>query len=157
MVPLPVLQEDVKVFLGEYRFEPPDTVRQSKRYSLCLWGWAILSEAEGEREGVSIGSWISVLTSSMSNTANLLTSSNQGTLFAGCAKQNPLPELSKLPLPLLHPLGPLNLQSIPSSAPRLTSRHPSGRDSPSWDGWPLRTNSTCTEVKRVFSRLRLCP
>ena len=36
MVPLPVLREDVKVFFGEYRFEPPDVVGQSKKYSLCL-------------------------------------------------------------------------------------------------------------------------
>ena len=50
-----------------------------------FWGCAVLSRAEGEREGVSIGSRISVLTSSMSNTANLLTSSNRGALFASCA------------------------------------------------------------------------
>ena len=41
-----------------------------------FWGCAVLSGVEGERRGVSIGSWISVLTSSMFNTANLLTSSN---------------------------------------------------------------------------------
>ena len=39
-------------------------------------GCAVLSGAEGERGGASIGSRISVLTSSTSNTANLLTSSN---------------------------------------------------------------------------------
>ena len=48
-------------------------------------GCAVLSGAEEERRGASIGSWISVLTSSMSNTANLLTSSNWGALFAGRA------------------------------------------------------------------------
>ena len=74
-----------------------------------LQGWAILSRAEEERDGTSIGSWISVLTSSMSNIANLLTSGDRGTLFASHTRQNPLPGLSKLPLPLLHPLGPLSL------------------------------------------------
>ena len=38
MVPLPVLQEDVEVFLGEYGFEFSDTVKQGKRFSLCLQG-----------------------------------------------------------------------------------------------------------------------
>ena len=52
-------------------------------------GCVVLSGSEGERRGVSIGSQTSVLTSSTSNTANLLTSSDWGTLFAGCAKQNP--------------------------------------------------------------------
>jgi len=41
-----------------------------------FWGCTVLSGVERERRGVSIGSWISVLTSSTSNTANLLTSSN---------------------------------------------------------------------------------
>jgi len=41
-----------------------------------LWGCAVLSRAEGESVCVFIGSWISVLTSSMSNTVDLLTSSN---------------------------------------------------------------------------------
>ena len=54
-----------------------------------FWGCAVLSGVEGERGGVSIGSWISVLTSFTSNTANLLTSSDQGALFAGHAKKNP--------------------------------------------------------------------
>jgi len=52
-------------------------------------GCIVLFGAEEEREGVSIGSLISVLTSFTSNTVNLLTSSDQGALFAGCAKQNP--------------------------------------------------------------------
>ena len=51
-----------------------------------LRGWAILSRAEGEREGMSIGSQISVLTSSTSNTANLLTNGDWGTLFTGHTK-----------------------------------------------------------------------
>jgi len=72
-------------------------------------GCAVLSGAEGERGGASIDSRISVLTSSTSNTVNLLTSSDQGTLFASYAKQNPPPGLNKPPLPLLHPSGPLNL------------------------------------------------
>ena len=38
MVPLPVLQEDVKVFLGKYRFKPPDAVKWSERCFLCLRG-----------------------------------------------------------------------------------------------------------------------
>ena len=82
-----------------------------------LRGWTILSRAEGEREGTSIGSQISVLTSSTSNTVNLLTSGDQSTLFASHARQNPPLELSKLPLSLLHPSGPLSLQSIPPSTP----------------------------------------
>ena len=40
MVPLPVLQENVKVFLGEYRFEFSDIVRWGERFSLCLQGSA---------------------------------------------------------------------------------------------------------------------
>ena len=79
-------------------------------------GCAVLSKAE-ERGGASIGSQISVLTSSTSNTVNLLTSSNWGVLFIGCTKQNPPPGLNKPLLPLLHPLGPLNLQSISPFAP----------------------------------------
>ena len=63
-----------------------------------LWGWAILSRAEEEKEGTSIGSQISVLTSSTSNTVNLLTSGDWGALFIGYAKQNPPLGLSKLPL-----------------------------------------------------------
>ena len=39
-----------------------------------------------------MGSQISVLTSSMFNTANLFTDSDWGALFAGCTKQNPPPE-----------------------------------------------------------------
>jgi len=109
------------------------------------------------RGSVSIGSQISVLTSSMSNTANLLTSSDWGTLFADHAKQNPPPRLNKLLLPLLHSLGPLNLQSIPLFAPWLTSRCPNGGGSPLQDSWPLHTNSNLAEVKSVFSGLCLCP
>ena len=45
-----------------------------------LQGRAFLSRAEGR--DVSIGSQISVLTTSMFNTANLFTNSDQGTLFA---------------------------------------------------------------------------
>ena len=71
---------------------------------------AVLSGAKGEREDASIGSRISVLTSSTSNTANLLTSSDRGTLFASRAKQNPPLGLNKPLLPLLHPSEPLNLQ-----------------------------------------------
>ena len=106
---------------------------------------------------MSIGSQISVLTSSTSNTANLLTSSDWGALFASHAKQNHPPGLNKPLLPLLHPLEPLNLQSIPPFAPRLTSGHPNGGGSPSQDGWPLYTDSNLAEVKSMFSELRLCP
>ena len=118
-------------------------------------GCAVLSRVEGERRDASIGSWISVLTSSISNTANLLTSSDQGILFSGCAKQNPSLGLNKLLLPLLHPLGPLNLQSIPPFALQLTSRRPNGGGSPSQDGWPLHTGSNLMKVKSAFSRLCL--
>ena len=122
-----------------------------------FWDCIVLSGSEGGRRGMSIGSWISVLTSSTSNTANLLTSSDRGTLFTSHAKQNPPPGLNKPLLPLLHPLEPLNFQSIPSFAPRLTSGHPNGGGSPSQDGWPLCTDSNLTEVKSMFSGLRLHP
>ena len=48
-------------------------------------GCVVLSESEGERRGASIGSRTSVLTSSTSNTANLLTSSDRGALFVSYA------------------------------------------------------------------------
>ena len=122
-----------------------------------FWGCTVLSGTEGERRGVSIGSQKPVLTSSMSNTVNLLTSSDWGILFAGCAKQNSPPGLNKSLLPLLHPLGPLNLQSISPFAPWLTSGHPNSRGSPSQDGWPLCTDSNPVEVKSMFSGLHLRP
>ena len=120
-------------------------------------GCIVLSGSEGERRGASIGSWTSVLTSSTFNTANLLTSSDRGALFASRAKQNPPLGLNKSFLPLLHPLELSNLQSIPLFVPRLTSRRPNGRGSPSQDGWPLCTNSNLAEVRSVFSGLRLRP
>ena len=121
-------------------------------------GCVVLSGLEGERRGASIGSQTSVLTSSTSNTANLLTSSDWGALFAGCAKQNPPPGLNKpFLLPLLRPLEPSNLQSIPLFVPQLTSGRPNGGGSPSQDGWPLRTDSNLAEAKSVFSGLRLRP
>ena len=120
-------------------------------------GCVVLSGSEGERGGASIGSRTSVLTSSTSNTANLLTSSDWGALFAGCAKQNPPLGLNKPLLPLLHPLELSNLQSIPPFALWLTSRHPNGGGSLLQDGWPLCTDSNLAEVKSVFSRLHLCP
>ena len=67
------------------------------------------------------------------------------------------PGLNKPLLPLLHPLEPSNLQSIPPFVPRLTSGRPNGGDNPSQDGWPLRTNSNLAEAKSVFSGLCLCP
>ena len=93
-------------------------------------GCIVLSGAEEEKEDASIGSHISVLTSSTSNTANLLTSSDWGTLFASYAKQNSPPGLSKPLLPLLYPSEPLNLQSIPPFAPQLTSGRPNSGGSP---------------------------
>ena len=122
-----------------------------------FWGYAILSRVEGERRGVSIGSQISVLTSSTSNTVNLLTSSDWGALFAGRAKQNPSLGLNKPLLSLLHSSGPLNLQSILSFAQQLTSGRSNSGGSPSQDGWPLHTDSNLAEVKSAFSRLCLCP
>ena len=118
-------------------------------------GCVVLSGLEGERRSVSIGSQTSVLTSSTSNTANLLTSSDWGALFAGCAKQNPPLGLNKPLLPLLHPLEPSNLQSIPPFVLQLTFGRPNSRGSPSQDGWPLRTDSNLMEAKSVFSGLRL--
>ena len=122
-----------------------------------LWGCTVLSGAEREKEGVSIGSRISVLISSTSNTANLLTSSNRGALFTSCTKQNPPLGLNKPLLPLLHPSEPLNLQSIPPFAPWLTSGCPNSKGSPLQDGWPLRTDNNLAEVKSAFSRLHLHP
>ena len=130
--------------------------RESFGQPLFLFWFPELRCPVQSRGSVSIGSRISVLTSSMSNTANLLTSSDWGTLFADHAKQNPPPGLNKPLLPLLYSLGPLNLQSIPLFAPWLTSRCPNGGGSPSQDSWPLRTNSNLAEVKSVFSGLRLC-
>ena len=56
-----------------------------------------------------IGSWISILTSSTFNTANLFTNSDRGALFIGHTKQNPSLGWSQLPLPLLHSSKLLNL------------------------------------------------
>jgi len=113
-------------------------------------------DQSGEGEGgVSIGSRISVLTSSTSNTVNLLTSSDQGALFAGCAKQNPPPGRSQLLLLLLHLSRLSNLRSILSVAPRLISRHLDGGDSPLQHGWALRIGNILVEVQSASSRR--CP
>ena len=120
-----------------------------------LQGRAFLSGVE--RRGVSIGSWISVLTSSTFNTANLFTNSDQGALFAGHTKQNPSLGWSPLSLPLLYPSKPLNLRSILPVAPQLASGHPSGGGSPLRGDWPLCTDSTLMEVGSTSSRLHLCP
>ena len=93
---------------------------------------------------MSIGSQVSVLTSSMSNTANLLTS-DQGALFVGCAKQNPPPGRSQLPLLLLHPSRPSNLQLILPVALQLTSGRLDGGDSPSRDGWAERIGAVVVD------------
>jgi len=86
--------------------------------------------AEGERGGVSIGSRISVLTSSTSNTVNLLTSSDWGALFTGRAKQNPPLGKIQLPLLLLYLSRPSNLRSILFVALWLTSGRLDSRNSP---------------------------
>ena len=86
----------------------------------------------------SIGSMISVFISSMFNTKNLFTNSDQGTLFTGHAKQNSPLERSILFLLPLRLSEPLSLRSIPSSVPQLTFRCPSGEGSSSQDNWPLR-------------------
>ena len=104
---------------------------------------------------MSIGSQVSVLTFSTSNTANLLTSSDRGALFAGRAKQNPPPGRSQLPLLLLHLSRPSNLRSIFSVAPRLTSGRLDSGDSPSRDGWALYIDNIPAEVWGVSSRR--CP
>ena len=122
---------------------------------LGLRGRAVLTGVE--REGASIGSQISVLTSSTFNTANLFTNSDWGALFAGHTKQNSPPERGQLPLLLLHLSRPSNLQSILPVAPRLTFRRLSDGSSPLRGGWSLRTDSTLTEVESVPSGLRLCP
>jgi len=82
----------------------------------------------------TIGSQISVLTSSMFNTANLFTDSDRGALFASCTKQNPSWGRSILPLLLLRPSEPSSLQLIPPFVLRLTFGHPSDGGSPSQDG-----------------------
>ena len=99
-----------------------DLYRQDDRRSAGIEG--VSGESSGEfffpfgpprqgcpdqRGGAFIGSRISVLTSSTSNTVNLLTSSDRGVLFASCAKQNPPLGRSQLPLLLLHPSRPSNL------------------------------------------------
>jgi len=76
---------------------------------LGLRGRGVLTREEGEIGGASIGSRISVLTSSTSNTANLLTSGDWGALFVSRAKQNPPLGRSQLPLLLLHLSRPSNL------------------------------------------------
>jgi len=122
---------------------------------LDLQGRAVLTGVE--RGGASIGSQISVLTSSMFNTANLFTNSDRDALFAGYTKQNPLPGRGQLPLLLLYLSRPSNLQSILPVALRLTFRCLSSGSSPLRGGWSLCTDSTLTEVESVPSGLRLCP
>jgi len=76
-----------------------------------FWGCVVLSGSEGGRRDASIGSWISVLTSFMSNTANLLTSSDWGVRLAnfkaGIKPTAPLSAFDKensieFPLDFLH-------------------------------------------------------
>jgi len=38
MVPLPMLWEDIEVFLGKYKLESSDAVRQNERFLLYLYG-----------------------------------------------------------------------------------------------------------------------
>ena len=83
-----------------------------------------------EWRGASIGSQISVLTSSTFNTANLFTNSDRGALFASHTKQNPPLGQSQLSLPLLYSSKLLNLRSILPVALRLASRRPSSGSSP---------------------------
>jgi len=110
---------------------------------LGLRGRAVLTGAEGG--GASIGSQVSVLTSSTSNTVNLLTS-DRDALFTGCAKQNPPLGRSQLPLLLLHLSRPSNLRLILPVALQLTSRCLDSRDSPSQDDWALCIDNIPTEV-----------
>ena len=107
------------------------------------------------RGGASIGSQTSVLTSSTSNTANLLTSSNRGVLFAGHVRQNPPLGRSQLLLLLLHLSRPLNLRSILPVASRLASGHPDGGDSPLRDDWALCIDNILAGVQGASSRQ--CP
>jgi len=118
---------------------------------LGLRGRAVLTGAKGERGGASIGSQTSVLTSSMSNTANLLASSDQSALFAGRVKQNSPPGRSQLPLLLLHLLRLSNLRSILPIAPQLISGHLDGGDSPLRDDWALRIDNILAEMQGVSS------
>ena len=118
---------------------------------LGLRGRGILTGGEREIGGASIGSRISILTSSTSNTANLLASSDRGALFASRVKQNPPPGRSQLPLLLLHLSRPSNLQSILPVAPQLISGHLDGGNSPLRDDWALRIDNILTEVQGASS------
>ena len=122
---------------------------------LGLQGRAVLTGAEGG--GMSIGSQISVLTSSTFNIANLFTNSDWGALFASRTKQNPPLGRGQLPLLLLHLSRLSNLQSILPIAPQLTSGHLSSGGSPLRGSWPLCTDSTLVEVESAPFRLRLHP
>ena len=101
-------------------------------FHLGLQGRAFLFRVEGR--SASIGSQISVLTSSMFNTANLFTNSDRGALFAGHAKQNSPPGQNQLPLPPLYSSEPSSLQLIPPFALQLTSGHPNDGGNPLQDG-----------------------
>ena len=73
------------------------------------------SEKEG---GMSVGSFVLVLLSSMASTLNLFTRSDQGALFTNHSTQNP--PLLEGPLPQKwNPSKPANLISAPSTAPSL--------------------------------------
>ena len=117
-------------------------------------GRAFLSGVEVT--GAFIGLLVSILISSIFNTANLFTNSDWGILFTSYAKQNPLPEWSKISSPLLHPSEPLSLQSIPLSVPWLTFGYPSSGSSPSQDDWSFCTNSTLMKAKSTSFGLHLC-
>jgi len=99
-----------------------------------LFPFGSLRQGFPDRSGggdVTIGSQLSVLTSSTFNTANLFTDSDQGILFASHTKQNPPWGQSILPLPLLHLSEPSSLQLISLFAPWLTFGHPNDGGSPS--------------------------
>ena len=73
------------------------------------------SEREG---GMSVGSFVLVLLSSMASTLNLFTRSDQGALFTNHSTQNP--PLLEGPLPQKwNPSKPANLISAPPAAPSL--------------------------------------
>ena len=74
------------------------------------------AEMRGIGGGTSASSLSIVLGSSIVNTVNLFTS-DQGTLIAGRATQNPLPPGDKTLLSGLHLSIPTDLQSTPPTAP----------------------------------------
>ena len=98
------------------------------------------AETRGIGDSASTSSLSIVLGSSIVNTVNLFTS-DQGTLIAGCATQNPFPLGGKTLLSELHLSTPTDLQSTPSAALWWVDRCPCGGDNPRLHGSRLHIGS----------------